>query len=236
MSANPKEASMARRIAPLALALLAVAALVSGVGKAKHAETRPSAYRSAYFAATVPGAWSRYAVTSDGKTESTYTYRRLPDEDGRAQVELRTDFLSGPSKGTWSANRYVLARSFRLEDDALSFSKHCERLFMRTDTAAEEEEMPKATLPNIIAAAVDYGHSVTFAGTETIEGKPCDHYTYHYVSKEKNRTIWNGDVWLNPSVPFGLVRESASLKAKYGPSSKYSMTLAAMGIGAEKEK
>ena len=227
---------MNRPATRLALVVLALASLVSGADKAKHAESRPPAYRSAYFGATVPGAWSRYTVTSDGKTESTYTYRRLPDEDGHAQVELRTDFQAGPSKGTWSANRYVLAKSFRLEDDALSFSKHCERLLMRTDTMAEEEELPKASLPNIVAAAVDYGRSVKFAGTETIEGKECDHYTYRYVSKEKNRTIYDGEVWLNASVPFGLVRESASLKAKYGPSSKYSMTLSGMGIDADKAK
>jgi len=221
--------------AMLALPVLAMAALVSGASKPKHSESRhPSAYRSPYFAATVPGAWSRYTVTSDGKTESTYTYRRLPDQDGRAQVELRTDFLSGPSKGTWSTNRYVLAPSFRLEDDALSFSKHCERLFMRTDTMADEEELPRETLPNIIAAGVDYGRSVKLAGTGTIEGKECDHYTYRYVSKEKNRTIYDGEVWLNASVPFGLVRESASLKPKYGHATKYSMTLSAMGIGSEK--
>jgi len=227
---------MRRSAILLALPALAVASFVSGAAKAKHADTRPLAYRSAYFAATVPGAWSRYAMTSDGKTESTYTYRRLTDEDGRAQVELRTDFLSGPSKGTWSANRYVLAKNYRLEDDALSFSGHCDRLLMRTDTMAEEEELPAATLPNIIAAAVDYGHSVTFVGTETIDGKPCDHYTYHYVSKEKNRTTWNGDVWMNASVPFGLVRESASLKPKFGEPSKYTMTLTETGTGSDRPK
>ena len=227
---------MKRSAALLALPVMAAAALVSGAGKSKRAESRPLAYRSAYFAATVPGAWSRYTVTSDGKTESAYTYRRLPDEDGHAQVELRTDFTGGASKGTWSTSRYVLAKGYRLEDDALSFSKRCERLFMRTNASPQEDELPKASVPNIVAAAVDYGHAVEFAGTETIEGKACDHYTYRYVSKEKNRTIYDGDVWLNASVPFGLVRESASIKSKYGPLSKYSMTLSATGTGSEKDK
>ena len=227
---------MKKAIALLAPSVLAVAGLVSGASMPGHTQRQRSAYRSAYFAATVPGAWSRYSMTSGGKTESIYTYRRLPDEDGHAQIELRTDFTSGPSKGTWSANRYVLAKNFRLEDDALSFGKHCERLFMRTDTMANEEELPRETLPNIVAAAVDYGRSVKFAGTETIEGKPCDHYTYRYVSKEKNRTIYAGDVWLSPSVPFGLVRESARLKPKFGPSSRYSMTLAETGTGPESPK
>ena len=225
---------MNRPVALLALSAMAVAALASGAKKAKHAESHPSAYRSAYFGATVPGAWSRYTVTSDGKTESTYTYRRLPDEDGHAQVELRTDFTAGTSKGTWSTSRYVLAKGFHLEDDALSFSRHCERLFMRTNTTSEEDELPKASIPNIVAAAIDYGRSVTFDGIETIDGRACDHYTYRYVSKERNRTTYVGEVWLNASVPFGLVRESASLKSKYGRPTKYSMTLTATGTGPEK--
>lgn len=225
---------MTRPVAPLVLPVMAVAALLSGAAKSQHAESHPSAYRSPYFAATVPGAWSRYTMTSDGKTESTYTYRRLPDEDGRAQIELRTDFTSGQFQGTWSTNRYVLSRHFHLEDDALSFSKHCERLFMRTNTMAEEQELPAATLPNIVAAGVDYGRSVKFAGTETIEGRVCDHYTYHYVSKEKNRTIYDGEIWMDATVPFGLVRESASIKPKVGKPSKYTMTLTATGSDSEK--
>ena len=225
---------MNRPVALLAPSVMAAAAILSAATP-QHTESH-SNYRSPYFAATVPGAWSRYAMTSDGKTESTYTYRRLPDENGRAQVELRTDFTSGQFQGTWSRNRYVLSRHFHLEDDALSFSKHCERLFMQTNTMPEEQEMPAATLPNIVAAAIDYGRSVKFVGTETIEGRECDHYSYHYVSKEKNRTIFDGEVWLNASVPFGLVRESARIKPKVGPSSTYSMTLAETGTGPEKAK
>jgi len=226
---------MNRPVALLAVPVMAIAGVLSAAARPQHTESH-SPYRTAYFAATVPGAWSRYAMTSDGKTESSYTYRRLPDEDSRAQVELRTDFTSGQFQGTWSKNRYVLSRRFHLEDDALSFSKHCERLFMQTNTMPEEQEMPAATLPNITAAAIDYGRSVKFVGTEKIEGRECDHYTYHYVTKEKNRTIFDGEVWLNASVPFGLVRESARIKPKVGPSSTYSMTLAETGNGSEKAK
>jgi hypothetical protein len=235
---------MNRLAASLALPVLAAAAIVSGAAssphhgapgaKSKRGETRPSAYRSAYFAATVAGAWSRYAMTSDGKTESTYTYRRLPDDDGRARVELRTDFTAGEFAGTWSTNRYVLSPTFHLEDDALSFARHCERLFMQSDKMTEEQEMPQTTLPYVVAAGIDYAHSATFAGTETIEGRTCDHYTYHYVSKEKNRTIYDGEIWMDATVPFGLVRESASIKPKVGKPSKYTMTLTATGSDSEK--
>jgi hypothetical protein len=188
-----------------------------------------SGYRSAYFGATPPGSWSRYSMTSDGKTESAYTYRRLPDEDGHARIELRVDFTSGPFQGTWSKNQYFLGKDFRLEDDALSFSRHCVRLLMQSDKMDQMQEMDAATLPNIVAAGIDYAASVKFAGTEAIDGRDCDHYTYHYVSTEQNSTTYDGEVWMNASVPFGLVRESASLKSQVGPQSKYSMTLVATG-------
>src|SRR6476646_3449202 len=93
-----EEVTMNRPVALLAVPVMAIAGVLSAAGP-QHTESH-SAYRTAYFAATVPGAWSRYAMTSDGKTESTYTYRRLPDEDGRAQIELRTDFTSGQFQGT----------------------------------------------------------------------------------------------------------------------------------------
>jgi hypothetical protein len=168
-------------------------------------------------------------VTSDGKTESAYTYRRLPDEDGHARIELRVDFTAGPFQGTWSKNQYFLGKDFRLEDDALSFSRHCVRLLMQSDKMDQMQEMDAATLPNIVAAGIDYAASVKFTGTESIEGRDCDHYTYHYVSTEQNSTTYDGELWMNASVPFGLVRESASLKSQMGPPSKYSMTLVATG-------
>ena len=216
---------MNRFLAPLAAAALTLASLLHPVS----AGAEPGGYRAPYFAATTPGAWSRYAMTSDGKTESAYTYRRLSDEDGHARVELKVEFTAGPFEGTWSANRYVLSKGFRLEDDALSFSRHCARLLMQSDKMDKMMEMDAATLPNIVAAAIDYASSVKFAGTEKVEGRDCDHYTYHYVSTEKNPTTYDGELWMNANVPFGLVRESASLKSQAGPESKYSMTLTATG-------
>ena len=218
---------MHRFAAPLAAAL--TLALLA------HAEERTHGYRASYFGATTPGSWSRYSMTSDGKTESAYTYRRLPDEDGHSRIELRVDFTAGPFQGTWSKNQYFLAKDFRLEDDALSFSRHCVRLLMQSDKMDQMQEMDAATLPNIVAAGIDYAASVHFAGTEKIEGRDCDHYTYHYVSTEQNSTTYDGELWMNASVPFGLVRESASLKSQAGPASKYSMTLVATGNDSRPE-
>jgi len=218
---------MKRVVVVLSAALLAAAGAL-----ASPSASRPphrSAYKAAYFAATVPGAWSRYAVTTDGRSESAYTYKRLADEDGRPQVEIRADFTAGQFQGTWSTTRYVLSKDFRFDEDALSYAKHCRRLFMRSDKMEEEQELPAATLPNIVAAGIDYAASVAYVGKETIDGRECDHYTYHYVTREKNRTTFDGEVWMNPTVPFGLVREAAKIRTKVGPGSKYSMTLAAVG-------
>jgi len=192
-------------------------------------------YRARYFAATTPGSWSRYTVTADGKTESTYTYRRLPDQNGHPQVELRADFTAGQFQGTWSTSRYLLSRDYHIEDDALSYARHTERLLMQSDKMDKMQELDAATLPNIIAAAIDYASSVRFVDTETVAGRLCDHYAYHYVSKERNTTTYDGELWMNGSVPFGLVREAASIKMKTGPGSKYSMTLDATGRDSEQE-
>ena len=193
-------------------------------------------YRAPYFAATTPGSWSRYTVTADGKTESTYTYRRLPDQNGHPQVELRADFTAGQFQGTWSTSRYLLSPDYRIEDDALSYARHTEKLLMQSDKMDKMQELDAATLPNIIAAAIDYASSVKFAGTETIAGRLCDRYTYHYVSKEETTTTYDGEVWMNASVPFGLVKEAASIRMKTGPGSKYSMTLEATGNDAAIER
>jgi hypothetical protein len=172
-------------------------------------------------------------MTSDGKTESNYTYRRLPDADGRTQVEVRTEFIDGQFKGTWSTNRYVLAKDYRFDADALSYMKNCERLFMQTDKMPEPMEASEATLPYVVKAGIDYAGSVRFVGSETIDGRTCDHYTYRYVSTEENPTTYDGEVWMNPDVPFGLVRESARLQMKTGPGSSYTMTLVATGKDSE---
>jgi hypothetical protein len=104
---------------------------------------------------------------------------------------------------------------------------------MQSDKMEEAQELPAATLPNIVDAAIDYASSVKFVGSEKIDGRSCDHYTYHYVSKEKKKTTYDGDVWMNASVPFGLVRESASINSQAGLHSKYSMTLVATGKDSE---
>src|SRR2546430_3121616 len=106
---------------------------------------------------------------------------------------------------------------------------HTERLLMQSDKMDNMQEMDAATLPNIIDAAIDYASSVKFVGTDKVAGRDCDRYTYHFVSKERNTTTYDGEIWMNPSVPFGLVKEAATIKMKTGPSSKYSMTLEATG-------
>ena len=211
---------------------LAIFIFAGGAPWASAAGAKPSGYRTAYFAATTPGSWSRYAVTTEGKTESTYTYRRLADEDGRAQVELRADFTAGQFEGTWSTTRYVLARSFRLEDDAISYARHCESLSMLSDKMTEPMDLPAESLPNIVETGIDYAASVRFAGTANVAGRDCDHYTYHYVTKGQNPTTFDGELWMNPAIPYGIVRESASIQSKLGPTSSYSMTLAAVGQDA----
>ena len=52
-----------------------------------------------------------------------------------------------------------------------------------------------------------YAATATFKGTETIEGKPCDHYSYTR-GKKGDAQFEKGDIWLNPTVPFGVVKHT----------------------------
>lgn len=211
----------------IAVCAAGLAASGAGLRALPPSSAKASGYRKAYFGATVPGAWTRYAVTMDGKTETDYTYKRLPDENGQAVVELRVDNTGGQFKGKWSVNRYIVAKDYRLQDDALSFAKHCSRLLMQANDLELEEAAD--TLPYIVDAAIDYASCVKFAGPETIGGRACDRYTYSYRTKGSVKTDFKGEVWMIDSVPFGLVREAATVTGARGKPTKYSMTLVATG-------
>ena len=67
------------------------------------------------------------------------------------------------------------------------------------------------SLPGDTVAALKtmatYAATATFKGDETIEGKPCDHYSYTR-GKKGDAQFEKGDIWLNPTVPFGVVKHT----------------------------
>lgn len=174
---------------------------VAFAATAAHAASR---FRKPYYKATVPGAWAltRSVNTVNGDV-SEYRYARLADDAGRVVFETRYDQKTGQFAGTKGTNRYVLRAGFPIETDGPSYMRWVEKS-AATSPDGEVVSMDEETTKAIAAGATDYGAIVVFKGTETVDGKACDHYTYEYDSGSGKV---QGEYWLSEKVPFGVVKE-----------------------------
>jgi hypothetical protein len=78
----------------------------------------------------------------------------------------------------------------------------------------------------------DYAASAQFVGTENIGGKVSDRYKYTQRHPGNPGQIETGELWLNASVPFGLVRQKAMTKEESGKVvSQFDMLLVDSGVG-----
>jgi hypothetical protein len=186
-------------------------------------------FQKKYFVATKAGAWAKYSMTVGGKTESVYIYTRLTDDKGHQRLRLRTEFTSGANKGTWSVSEYRFPVGYALEDDALDYGRATESLTMQSK-GSKRVKMDASMLEAVVKDMPDYSKSSVFASTETAKGLRCDHYTY--TEKHGNpEQIETGELWLNETVPFGLVRQRAAFKSATGePISDYEMNLLSSSV------
>jgi hypothetical protein len=188
-------------------------------------------FQKKYFAATKPGAWAKYSMTVGGKTESVYLYTRLPDDKGFQRLRLRTDFTSGANKGIWSISDYWLKSGFALEEDALDYGRATENLTLQS-RGSKKTRMTADMLEAMVKDMPDYSKSAVFVSTEKVKGLICDHYTYteKHGNPEQTET---GELWLNETVPFGMVRQRAAFTDATGkPISDYEMNLLSSSVKA----
>jgi hypothetical protein len=164
-------------------------------------------YRKAYFGATKQGAWAQYTMKTEGQADVGYVTTRLADEGGQQRVQTRIEYIVSGATTTASTN-YVLKPGYSLESDALGFGKAL---------VGMSSSMP-GTKPNVMPAAVvesarksmpDYAASARFIGTDNIGGKLSEHYSYTQKHPGNPAHIEAGEIWLNDSVPFGLVKQKA---------------------------
>jgi len=160
-----------------------------------------------YFGATKPGDWISQELTSHDGSKSSYLSQRLPDEDGRAVVELTIKALAGAGEGSESKNIVHMPGDFNFARDWLSYGKFTEKMSM--EYSGMVMPIDDATLEIIRDSSKDYRGIVTFSGTETIDGYACDRYTYTSAVAGPNPQQEHGELWLNDTVPFGVVRQSA---------------------------
>jgi hypothetical protein len=160
-----------------------------------------------YFLATKPGAWAQYTlVTTDG-TKGLSSSQRNPDVDGQVAVEESMKIQAGPGAGTESKNQYVLQKDFNLNRDWLSFGKFAEK--MRMKAGSFDMPVDPATLAAIKKGAKDFRGAMTFEATEVVDGHACDRYAYTIVIAGPAPSKETGQVWLDSTVPFGIVRQVA---------------------------
>lgn len=184
-------------------------ALVLGLASAHGA-----ALKKDYFAASTPGAWAAYTVTFTGGGKSTQHTQRLPDEDGHIVVAESVKVLAGSGAGAESKNISTLPKDFAIARDWLSHGKFTEK--MKMEFSGTQMTVDENTLAAIRKSSKDFRDALTFEAAETVEGRACDRFAYSIPDGGDAKTHEEGRLWLDPSVPFGIVRHTGSTRTEKG--------------------
>jgi hypothetical protein len=201
---------------------LAVFAVLLFCAASLHAQ-----FRKPYFAKTKVGSWADYR-SDDG---IAYRYTRLPDLGKQVRLSLTADFSKTKyAESPASTTQYTIEEGFDFDHDGMSFGRYAAAILTVAE-GSEVQALDKNVLTNIRAFAVDYGSIVKFKGSETLNGKQADHYTY--IARTTDRTE-TGDLWMSDVVPFGLVKQSTSSKDAAGAVTQSTMELTASGASGSK--
>lgn len=182
-----------------------------------------------YFTGTKQGAWSEYLLISPDGAKSSFSYERGADDAGRAVIDMQCKILAGPGKDSVSKLTYVLPEKFDLNRDGLSYGKYTEKMVMHVNGA----DMPvdEATLEAIRKGSKDFGEAVKFEAAEKIGSRSCDRYSYSVKTGGPAPTVETGKLWLDPAVPFAIVRQVAKVVDDKGATvTEFDMNLQDTGL------
>jgi len=181
-----------------------------------------------YFSATKPGDWVTQELSSPDGSKSEFTSQRMPDQDGHPVVELAVKVLAGPGAGADSKSIYTLPKDFNFARDWLSYGRVAEKMTMVF--GGTEMPVDETTLKAIRDASKDYQGAVTFEASEKMDGHECDRYAYSVTIADPNAPTERGKLWLDPTIPFGIVRQtSESIKSDGSVASSYDIRLTGTG-------
>jgi hypothetical protein len=209
-----------RRIFVLLLLSLAVTSLASVAG-----------WKKSYFGATKPGTWARYVDHSSdpANVDMTVTMTRLPDDDGRPRIEMMMD---SAGKYPPMRTRYTMKNGFNTDRDLIDYGPD----IVAGEAGSAEDALTTldADTVKIIAGAMrPYAPGVIFKGSEVVDGKKTDRYSY--TMKRPGDSVETGDLWLSDVVPFGIVRNTFTIKEAGGKSTAFERKLVASGTVAAPE-
>jgi hypothetical protein len=169
---------------------------------------RAGELRKEYFAATPPGAWAQYMLEAGDGSKYLSSSQRNADKEGRVVVEESMKGQTGPATGTESQNVYQFQKEFKIARDWLSYGKFTEKMTMKAGGA--EIRIDAVTLDEIKKGLKDFRGAVTFEAIEKIDGRNCDRYAYSVTTAGPAPGKETGQLWLDPTVPFGIVRQTAN--------------------------
>jgi len=169
-------------------------------------------WNKAYFGATKPGSFATYRTTSTIGPPSTYTMSRRADQGGLVVIESYSEFADKVTPS--STTRYEMAKGFDVDRDAIDYMKQVVGMSMGVGKDGALEAMPAEVLTSIKAVPT-YAATAAFKATETVDGKSCDRYTYTR-DQPGTPSVESGDIWLNPTVPFGVVKHTTTQKDRTG--------------------
>ncbi|HEV7571285.1 MAG TPA: hypothetical protein VGQ21_07265 [Thermoanaerobaculia bacterium] len=200
------------------LVLLVVSLVISPFASA-------AGWKKAYFGATKPGTWARYIDHSSdpANVDMTVTLARLGDDEGRPQIELKMD-----SNGKYPLvlNRYTMKSGFNVDRDLLDYGPSI--VAGAGGDAENQTTLDVATVKLIAENMTAYGPAAVFKGSEVVDGKKTDRYSY--TIKRPGNSTETGDLWLSDAVPFGVVRNTFTI-AEPTKSTKFDRKLIAIGAG-----
>jgi len=183
-------------------------------------------WKKAYFGATKPGTWARYIDHSSdpANVDMTVTQTRLGDDEGRPQIELKMD-----SNGKYPLvlNRYTMKSGFDVDRDLLDYGPSI--VASAGGDADSQTVLDAATVKIIAENMAAYGAAVVFKGSEVVDGKKTDRYSYSI--KRPGPSTEAGDYWLSDAVPFGVVRNTFTI-TEGAKSTKFERKLIASGAGS----
>lgn len=226
----------------LALCLLAGAAAAVAAPAASAADAATT-FQKSFFVATKPGAWAKYEqTTTDAKgkvQKSEMTVSRLEGEGDRVWFEMRSVPKEG-TKGKPTTLKYLLNTDFKVEKNALDYTKYIERIVLQAD-GEDAAEYPPEMLRQVGAAFatnVDYGSNVTPLGAGSAEGKSCDRYRIQgsfdvKILFVRMKGTTDSEICMSDAVPFGRVAEKTVTSDDKGKlMSTVEWKLVDMGTGA----
>ena len=180
-------------------------------------------WTKAYFAATTPGSWAKHRLTSTVGAPSTTTYTRMPDENGQIVIDQLAEFSDNTSPA--STMRYRLAAGFKADREMIDFLTVIESAAARFGVDGDFTPLPADTV-QAIKDSPSYRATAAFKGTQTVGGKDCDRYAY---TRKHAGSVETGELCLNATVPFGLVKQTISSTDATGTAYTAEVTLVDSG-------